>query len=80
MELIEELKKRLGQQFADAQLSVHVQGTSAILDVVSNEFEGRSQVQRQQLIYSLIGDLIQSGALHAVTIHAKTPAEIDDQA
>ena len=80
MELSDELKTRLRQQFPDAQISVQVQGSSAILGVVSNDFEGRSQVQRQQLIYSLIGDLIQSGELHAVTIQAKTPSEIDGRA
>ncbi|MCY3540508.1 MAG: BolA family transcriptional regulator [Gammaproteobacteria bacterium] len=77
MKLSDELKKRLRQQFADAQISVQVQGASAILGVVSEDFDGRSQVQRQQLIYSLIGDLIQTGDLHAVTIQAKTPTEID---
>ncbi len=80
MELSDELKRRLRQQFADAQISVQVQGSSALLGVVSNEFEGRSQVQRQQLVYVLIGDLIQTGELHAVTIQAKTPSEIDDLA
>lgn len=77
MELSDELKNRLGQQFTDAQISVQVEGTSAFLGVVSHDFEGRSQVQRQQLVYSLIGDLIQTGELHAVTIQAKTPAEVD---
>ncbi|MXZ56129.1 MAG: BolA family transcriptional regulator [Gammaproteobacteria bacterium] len=77
MELSDELKTRLRQQFADAQISVQVQGTSALLGVVSSDFEGRSQVQRQQLVYSLIGDLIQTGELHAVTIQAKAPSEID---
>lgn len=77
MELSDELKTRLRQQFADAQISVQVQGSSALLGVVSSDFEGRSQVQRQQLVYSLIGDLIQTGELHAVTIQAKAPSEID---
>ena len=80
MELSDELKTRLRQQFTDAQISVQVRGSSAFLGVVSNDFEGRSQVHRQQMVYSLIGDFIQTGELHAVTIQTKTPSEIDGRA
>ena len=80
MRLSDELEKRLKRKFADAQISVQVQGSSAFLGLVSNDFAGRSQVQRQQTVYSLISDLIQSGELHAVTIQAKTPAENADLA
>ena len=79
MQLSDELKKRLQKKFTEAQISVQVQGSSAFLGLVSNVFAGHSQVQRQQTVYSLISDLIQSGELHAVTIQAKTPAEISDQ-
>ncbi|XP_071730287.1 sufE-like protein 1, chloroplastic/mitochondrial [Rutidosis leptorrhynchoides] len=45
------------------------------LKVVSNEFEGKSLVKRHRLIYSLLDDELQSG-LHALSIEAKTPAEV----
>ncbi|GER32469.1 SufE-like protein [Striga asiatica] len=46
--------------------------------VVSQEFEGKSLVKRHRLIYSLLQDELQSG-LHALSITAKTPAEVDKQ-
>nr|XP_043628239.1 sufE-like protein 1, chloroplastic/mitochondrial [Erigeron canadensis] len=45
------------------------------LKVVSKEFEGKSLVKRHRLIYSLLDDELQSG-LHALSIEAKTPAEV----
>ena len=78
MKLHQELEKRLKARFIGAQISVQVEGSSAFLGVVSDDFTGHSQVQRQQLVYGLISDLIQSGELHAVTIRARTTTEIRD--
>ena len=36
---------------------------------------GKNAVKRQQSVYAGLGDLISSGAVHAVTIFALTPAE-----
>ena len=76
MTLFDELEKRINTKFTKAKISVQVQGSSAFLSVVSDEFVGLSRVQRQQLVYGLISDLIQSGELHAVTIQAKTSTEM----
>ncbi|KAJ9187093.1 hypothetical protein P3X46_002589 [Hevea brasiliensis] len=46
------------------------------LKVVSKEFEGKSLVKRHRLIYGLLQEELQSG-LHALSIVAKTPAEVD---
>ncbi|CAN0922842.1 SufE-like protein 1, chloroplastic/mitochondrial [Linum grandiflorum] len=43
--------------------------------VVSKDFEGKSLVKRHRLIYGLLQEELQSG-LHALSIVAKTPAEI----
>ncbi|CAN1170931.1 SufE-like protein 1, chloroplastic/mitochondrial [Linum perenne] len=43
--------------------------------VVSKEFEGKSLVKRHRLIYGLLQEELQSG-LHALSIVAKTPAEV----
>ncbi|KAJ0593619.1 putative BolA protein [Helianthus annuus] len=45
------------------------------LRVVSKEFEGKSMVKRHRLVYSLLDNELQSG-LHALSIEAKTPAEV----
>ncbi len=44
------------------------------LTVVSAAFEGRSQLQRHRLVYAAVGPLM-SGAVHALNIVARTPAE-----
>ena len=42
--------------------------------VVSGRFEGRSRVQRHQMIYAALGPLMR-GEVHALGIDALTPAE-----
>ena len=42
--------------------------------VVSSAFEGRSRVQRHQLVYAALGDRMRA-EVHALSIKALTPAE-----
>ncbi|MBS9402068.1 BolA family transcriptional regulator [Halomonas sp. TRM85114] len=55
----------------------HIQGEGCNFQVVaiSELFEGLSAVKRQQLIYGALTDEIASGALHAISIKAYTPAQ-----
>eukprot|EP00257_Ricinus_communis_P005438 XP_002519627.2 sufE-like protein 1, chloroplastic/mitochondrial [Ricinus communis] len=46
------------------------------LKVVSKEFDGKSLVKRHRLIYGLLQEELQGG-LHALSIVAKTPTEIE---
>lgn len=75
MSLQQAITLRLENEFDGAQFTVLVEGNHAILQISSNRFEGKSPVQRQQLVYTCVNDLIQSGKLHAITIHATTPRE-----
>ncbi len=43
--------------------------------VVSDAFEGLSMIKEQQMVYATIHQQITTGALHAITIKAYTPAE-----
>lgn len=43
--------------------------------IVSEVFTGVSLLKRHRLVYAAVGDLMQS-AVHALSINAKTPAEI----
>ncbi len=61
--------------FADAEISVEVEGNRAMIQVTADAFEGMNRVKRQQAVYAAINDLIQSGELHAVSIVARTPSE-----
>ncbi|KAK7382033.1 hypothetical protein VNO80_00675 [Phaseolus coccineus] len=44
--------------------------------VVSREFEGKSLVKRHRLIYGLLQEELETG-LHALSIQAKTPSEVE---
>ncbi|OMP06966.1 BolA protein [Corchorus olitorius] len=46
------------------------------LRIVSKEFEGKSLVKRHRLIYGLLDEELQTG-LHALSIVAKTPSEVE---
>ncbi|SEF62274.1 MULTISPECIES: BolA family protein [Marinobacterium] len=48
------------------------------LVAVSSAFEGKRLVQRHQLIYGLLSDLMQN-PIHALAMHLHTPAEWEAQ-
>ncbi|MCP4431309.1 MAG: BolA/IbaG family iron-sulfur metabolism protein [Gammaproteobacteria bacterium] len=58
--------------------SVEVSGGEGkyIAEVISQEFSDLSLIKRHKLVYACVNDEITSGALHALTIVAKTPAEV----
>lgn len=49
-------------------------GGHYFVTVVSNAFEGKSMVQRHQMIYQALGDLMKQ-EIHALGINALTPSE-----
>tara|TARA_R110002096_G_scaffold30995_2_gene91864 strand:+ start:167 stop:394 length:228 start_codon:yes stop_codon:yes gene_type:complete len=58
--------------------SVEVSGGEGkyVANVTSEEFEGLSLIKRHKLVYASVNAQIASGELHALSIVAKTPAEI----
>jgi len=48
--------------------------------VVSAEFEGKRAIARHQRVYATLGDKMQTGEVHALSIKAFTPAEWAAQA
>jgi len=64
-----------------------IEGSSAVISgdgskfearVVAEAFDGLGTVKRHQLVYAALQEHIKSGAIHALTIKALTPAEADD--
>lgn len=51
-------------------------GGHFLATIVSSRFEGKSLIQRHQLVYQALGDLMQSD-IHAFSIKAYTPNEIE---
>lgn len=73
--MIEDIKTRIENALDAAEVEVAGEGNRFELRVIARQFEGMSRVKRQQAVYAAIQDLIASGAIHAVTIKASTPAE-----
>jgi acid stress-induced BolA-like protein IbaG/YrbA len=47
--------------------------------IVSAEFEGLNRVKRQQRIYAILRQRLDSGELHALSMQTLTPAEWEAQ-
>jgi len=43
--------------------------------VISSTFSGKSRIQKQQLVYSTLGNHIADGTIHALSIKTFTPEE-----
>ena len=67
--IIESIRANL----TDSLVEVDLDGNRALITVTSAVFEGKSRVQKQQLVYGCIDEFIKDGSLHAVTIRALTP-------
>lgn len=70
-----EVEKLIKTGIPDAEVSVNGDGYKYEAEVISNAFEGLRTLKRHQMVYAAVNEHITSGALHALTIHAKTPAE-----
>lgn len=59
-----------------ASVTVSGDGYKYETTVISETFEGLSTLKRHQAVYAVVNSAITSGELHALTITAKTPAEV----
>lgn len=71
----DELRDHLVTALPDCEIAVAGDGSHFELAVTGSCFEGLNRLKRQQLVYRALGELISSGAVHAVQIRALTPAE-----
>ena len=72
-----EVKKCIEQGIPGAEATVTADGSKYNAIVVSAEFEGKSLVAEQKMVYAAVNEHIQSGVIHALTIKAYTPEEWD---
>lgn len=63
----------------DAVIDVAGEECNFELYVVSEGFAGLNTLQRQKPILALFKDDIRNGSLHALSVKARTPAELDNQ-
>ncbi len=54
---------------------VVAEGSKFEATVISESFDGVSPVNRHKMVYAVLEEHIKTGAIHALTIKALTPAE-----
>lgn len=75
------IQNKISQALPNAQVMVlGDDGVHFDAIVVSEQFEGVRPVKRQQMVYAAIGELIQTGQLHALGLKTYTPAEYAQRA
>ena len=71
----EQVIARIRQVAPEAEIMVEGADCDFTAVVLSGDFEGVSQVKRQQQVLAQFTDELASGELHALTVKAHTPAE-----
>ncbi|OIO67445.1 MAG: hypothetical protein AUJ56_10010 [Zetaproteobacteria bacterium CG1_02_49_23] len=72
-----EIIARIHSLYPDAAVDINGEGCKFELFIISNEFEGMSVVKRQQSLLKLFGEELKNGKMHALSIKARTYAEMD---
>jgi len=75
----EEVKSLIEAGMPGSTVTVTGDGSKFEATVVSAEFEGKTMVQEQKMVYATVNQEITSGALHALTIKAYTQSEWAEQ-
>jgi acid stress-induced BolA-like protein IbaG/YrbA len=72
----EQIEQLIASQMPDAEVEVSGGEGKYVANVTSDAFDGLNTLKRHKLVYACVNDQIASGELHALTIVAKTPAEL----
>lgn len=72
----EQIQQLIAAHMPDATVEVSGGEGKFVANVTSDVFEGLTPIKRHKLVYACVNDEIASGELHALTIVAKTPAEL----
>ncbi len=73
----EQIQQLITSHFPDAVVEVSGSEGKYVANIVSNTFTDLATIKRHKLVYAAVNNEIASGELHALTIVAKTPAELD---
>ena len=72
------IEQLIRQGLPSAMVDVSGSEGKFVAEVVSEDFAGKSIIARHKLVYACVNNEITTGALHALTIIAKTPNELND--
>ncbi|MDZ7747919.1 MAG: BolA/IbaG family iron-sulfur metabolism protein [Halofilum sp. (in: g-proteobacteria)] len=67
--------RQIEAHIPDARASVNGDGGKFEATVVSDAFEGKNLLAKHRMVYAALDEHIKSGAIHALSIRAYTPAE-----
>lgn len=70
----EQLKTWIESGFDAAEVAVEGDGHHFEATIVATEFEGKSRIQRHQLVYAALGDKMKA-EVHALSMKTLTPSE-----
>jgi len=73
----EQLKSWIEAGFASAEVSVEGDGHHFDAVIVTEEFSGKSRIQRHQLVYAALGDKMKA-EVHALSMKTHTPSELQN--
>ena len=70
-----EVKRLIEEGIEGCEAIVTADGSKYTAIVISDAFEGKTMIAEQKMVYAIVNEHIQSGAIHALTIKAFTPTE-----
>lgn len=70
-----DIARLLNEALPGARIDVRGDGGKFEVEVVSSAFDGLNRVKRQQAVYRILNEHISTGAIHAVSMILKSPAE-----
>jgi acid stress-induced BolA-like protein IbaG/YrbA len=71
----EEIQRRIEASIPGARASVEGGDAHFSVVVIAEGFEGKTRIERHQMIYSLFRDEMASQAIHALALKTSTPQE-----
>ena len=71
----ERIKELLQAELPDCDIMVEGGDGKYLVTATGEVFTGLNAVKRQQLVYRILNEHIASGAIHAVSMKLRTPAE-----
>jgi len=74
---LDEIQAKLEAGVQNSTVTMQGDGCNCSTVVVSSVFEGMSLLARQKLVLATVRPEIDSGELHALTIKARTPEEMN---
>lgn len=74
----EEIKALIATGLTDARIEIDGDGTHFQARIVSDQFEGKSMLQRHQLVYKALGEKMGTD-IHALSMQTFTTSEWDER-